>query len=61
MGTPINHTPKRMRMLQIERILNKSVKAGSYFLVTVVDEEGRNNDPKPKNNKFVYTSKVTVK
>jgi hypothetical protein len=48
-------------MLQIERVLNKSIGAGSYFLVTVVDKEDRSNDPKPKNNKFVYTSRVSVK
>jgi hypothetical protein len=48
-------------MLQIERVLNKSIEAGSYFLVTVVDKEDRNNDPKPKNNKFVYRNRVSVK
>ena len=52
---------KKKRTLQVERFLNKSVQAGKYFLVTVVDEEGHNNDPKPKNNKFVWKSKVTIK
>jgi hypothetical protein len=51
---------KKKRTLHIERFLNKSVEAGSYYLVTVVDEEGRNNDPKPKNNRFVWKDKVTI-
>jgi hypothetical protein len=51
---------KKNRTLQIERYLNKPVETGSYYLVTVVDEEGRNNDPKLKNNKFVSKSKVTI-
>lgn len=51
---------KKKRSLQIERFLNKPIEAGSYYLVTVVDEEGLNNDPKPKNNKFVWNNKVTI-
>jgi hypothetical protein len=51
---------KKRRTLQIERFLNRSLDPGSYYLVTVVDEEGRNNDPKPKNNKFVWKTKVTI-
>jgi hypothetical protein len=51
---------KKKRSLQIERFMNKSVEAGSYFLVTIVDEESRNNDPKPKNNKFVWKNEVTI-
>jgi hypothetical protein len=51
---------KKKRTLQIERFLNKSIEAGDYYLVTIVDEEGHNNDPKPKNNKYVWKSKVTI-
>jgi len=52
---------KKKRTLQVERFLNKSLEPGSYFLVTVVDKEGHNNDPRPKNNKFVCTNRVTIK
>jgi hypothetical protein len=52
---------KKKRALQIERYLKKTIEPGTYFFVTVVDEAGHNNDPKPKNNKFVWEKKVIIK
>jgi hypothetical protein len=51
---------RETRTLQIERFLSKPVDPGRYFFVTILDEDGRNNDPKPKNNKFVWKNKVTI-
>jgi hypothetical protein len=52
---------KKKRTIQLEKFLKKSIEPGDYYLVTVVDEDGRNNDPKPKNNKYVWKNKVTIR
>lgn len=49
------------KLVKIRKTLKASLPAGSYFLIAVVDEKGRNNDPTLKNNSLVWNKKVVVK
>jgi len=49
------------KLLRFKKNLPDGMTAGDYYLVAVVDEQGRNNDPMLKNNTLVWNKKVVVK
>lgn len=52
--------PYEKKILSFNRTLNESIDVGRYYFVVVVDEKGKNNDPKQKNNTFVWKRPIVV-
>jgi hypothetical protein len=52
---------RKKKTLRLRRQLRPTLSSGSYYLVTVLDEEGVNNDPNPDNNRFVSKKLVNIR
>lgn len=50
----------KAKTLKLKNRLRADIEAGLYYLIAVVDEQGLNNDPKQKNNTFVWKNQVTI-
>jgi hypothetical protein len=51
---------KKKKTIRLNSNLPEYVKSGEYYLFISVDEKGRNNDPQPKNNTYIFTKKINV-
>jgi hypothetical protein len=51
---------KKKKTLRLTIDLPEQITAGKYFLITCVDENGRNNDPIQENNIFILSEKIIL-
>jgi hypothetical protein len=51
----------KAKTLRFRNALDAAIEPGSYFLIAVVDQKEKNNDPKTKNNQCIWAKKVVIR
>jgi hypothetical protein len=51
---------KKKKTVRLNKALPERVGAGEYYLIMIVDESKRNNDPHPENNIVIFKEKINI-